>query len=480
LTGRQAASLVRKLALALSEAHQRGVIHRDLKPGNVMIDKRGEPMVMDFGLARRARGGDARLTQAGTLLGTPAYMPPEQIRGDLEATGPASDIYSLGVILYELLAGRPPFKGDPMAVLSQVLLDEPPPLTQFRSNLEPDLETICRKAMAKKPEDRFRAMAEFAGVLQGFLRNTMATTKQSRPAKASDETEAAQAKWKQVAAPATVPLAAGPSKNPIRKRLLWPWLAGGLAAAALVVGVLLLLPRDKEPVVNESEKERVPAAPPPDLLADPVIPKPAPAVVETVQRLFNGKNLSGWETAGVPPDQWRVEPDEILAVTNKPDSLPSRLLTERDYTDFLLTFEFQLAPGSAGSLVVRTFPGAPKSLTIPIQDDASPEFSKLKWTLRTGALSELALGRRAELELAPGWNLMKIELRGWSLRVEVNGKETVRTNLTEDNVVPYLDGMPNGSGRIGLCSRQGSIRFRKLELADFTTKDAKPPRSDQS
>ncbi len=127
LTPRQAALLLRKLALALAEAHKRGVIHRDLKPGNVMIDRRGEPMVMDFGLARRARGGDARLTQLGTALGTPAYMPPEQISGDVAAMGPGSDVYSLGVILYELLTGRLPFSGDAMAMLSQVLLDEPSP-----------------------------------------------------------------------------------------------------------------------------------------------------------------------------------------------------------------------------------------------------------------------------------------------------------------------------------------------------------------
>ncbi len=154
----------------MQEAHKRGVIHRDLKPENVMIDRRGEPIIMDFGLARRTRGQDTRLTQQGSLLGTPAYMPPEQVSGDRNATGPASDIYSLGVILYELLTGRLPFHGDAMAMLSQVLMDEPPRPSTLRPGLEPEYEAICLKAMAKKIEDRYASMAEFAAALTDALR----------------------------------------------------------------------------------------------------------------------------------------------------------------------------------------------------------------------------------------------------------------------------------------------------------------------
>jgi serine/threonine protein kinase len=161
---RRAAALVRKIALALEEAHAKGVIHRDLKPGNVMLDERGEPVIMDFGLARRADVALA-LTQEGDLMGTPAYMPPEQIYGDVQAMGPACDIYSLGVMLYELVAGQPPFQGDVLALVSQISNDPPPPLSRFRPGLDPALDAICLRALAKQPAARFPSMRAFADAL---------------------------------------------------------------------------------------------------------------------------------------------------------------------------------------------------------------------------------------------------------------------------------------------------------------------------
>jgi serine/threonine protein kinase len=166
---REAAALVRTLALALDEAHRHGVIHRDLKPSNIMMNRRGEPMVMDFGLAREVRSDSARHTHQGTILGTPAYMAPEQARGDVAAMGPGCDIYSLGVILYELLAGRVPFEGPTMEVLVQQIRDEPPPLSPLRPDLDPQLEAICRKALAKELSRRFTSMAELAQTLEDYL-----------------------------------------------------------------------------------------------------------------------------------------------------------------------------------------------------------------------------------------------------------------------------------------------------------------------
>jgi class 3 adenylate cyclase/predicted Ser/Thr protein kinase len=176
--------LVQTLAGALDEAHRQGVIHRDLKPGNVLLNLRGEPIITDFGLARRLDRNDQRLTELGTVMGTPAYMPPEQVRGQSDAIGPLSDLYSLGIILYELLTGRVPFEGTIGNVLSQIVAPEPPPPpSHYRPDIDPRLEAICLRAIARKKEFRFASMREFADALGTFLQEkTTVTLTPEKPA----------------------------------------------------------------------------------------------------------------------------------------------------------------------------------------------------------------------------------------------------------------------------------------------------------
>jgi serine/threonine protein kinase/class 3 adenylate cyclase len=158
-------AVVRKVALALEEAHRRGVIHRDLKPSNILVDHRGEPIVMDFGLARRLHLPDeARLTTPGLIIGTPAYMPPEAVLGQAESS-PAGDVYSLGVILYELLAGRCPYAGPIPAVLASVISEAPPRPSTYQQGLDPRIDAVCARAMARAIHERFASMAEFAKAL---------------------------------------------------------------------------------------------------------------------------------------------------------------------------------------------------------------------------------------------------------------------------------------------------------------------------
>ncbi len=189
---RAAASLVRKVALALQEAHSHGVIHRDLKPANIMIDQRGEPIVMDFGLARQMNSVDqAQITHSGAIIGTPSYMSPEQVQGKTDEVGVASDIYGLGVILYQLLTGRLPFQGSMVSILAQIATQTPAPPSSFRDRLSPEIEAICLQAMAKRASDRFASMAEFAAALTQYLRKNPGRTDESRTSSAENKAASA-------------------------------------------------------------------------------------------------------------------------------------------------------------------------------------------------------------------------------------------------------------------------------------------------
>jgi hypothetical protein len=169
LTVRGAAELVASLAEAVSVAHSAGIVHRDLKPANILLTAGGTPKISDFGVARRL-AGKADLTATGTAVGTPSYMAPEQASGGAGAVGPATDVYGLGAVLYELLTGRPPFRAETaLETFRQVLADEPVPPSRLNSRVPRDLETVCLKCLHKESQGRYACAHALAEDLRRYL-----------------------------------------------------------------------------------------------------------------------------------------------------------------------------------------------------------------------------------------------------------------------------------------------------------------------
>lgn len=170
LPPRKAARILRAVARGIDYAHQHGILHRDLKPSNILVDQHGQPLVTDFGLAKRT-GQVAVITQTGDILGTPAYMAPEQAAGDRGQVGPASDVYSLGAILYHMLTGRPPFQAaSTVDTLLMVLEQDPVPPRMLNPHADRDLEMIAMRCLQKPADLRYATASDLANDLEAYLK----------------------------------------------------------------------------------------------------------------------------------------------------------------------------------------------------------------------------------------------------------------------------------------------------------------------
>jgi serine/threonine-protein kinase len=180
LPSRDAARILAAVARAIHFAHMRGVLHRDLKPSNILLDEQGEPHVTDFGLAKQMTDG-ATVTKTGAVLGTPAYMAPEQAAGVRGQVGPRSDVYSLGVILYHMLTGRPPFQAaSPAEMVMLVLEQDPVPPRMLNPKADRDLEMICLRCLQKPSDLRYASAAALADDLEAYLNDESIAARSGR------------------------------------------------------------------------------------------------------------------------------------------------------------------------------------------------------------------------------------------------------------------------------------------------------------
>jgi eukaryotic-like serine/threonine-protein kinase len=221
---------------ALDYSHRNGIVHRDIKPGNVMLTRTGDVKVMDFGIARAVSDAQATMTQTAQVIGTAQYLSPEQARG--ERVDARSDLYSTGCLLYELLTGRPPFTGDsPVAIAYQHVRENPVPPSRVDPEIPPWADSIVLKAMAKDPGDRYQSAGE--------MRNDIQRALQGMPVAAPTRFDAYQGTRRmgqatQMAGPtgAIPPYDYGPDDDRPGGRKKWPWIVAAIAAIAVIAGLI--------------------------------------------------------------------------------------------------------------------------------------------------------------------------------------------------------------------------------------------------
>ncbi|OZB29328.1 serine/threonine-protein kinase [Acidiphilium sp. 34-64-41] len=267
-TPADAVAMLESLLAGIAYSHDNGVIHRDIKPANVMITRDGRVKLADFGVARIE---SSSLTQAGTMIGTPSYMSPEQFMG--QTIDSRTDIYSAGVLLYQLLTGEKPFEGSVTAIMHKVLNTEPPPPSALSVSVAPALDAVVRRAMAKRPEDRFAGARDFAQA----LRDATAT---------ADDADATM-----IATPArpTIRVADEPAVRPRRTGLI-----AGIAGAALIAAGIAAFMVTRHPAPHA-------AAPPKTAAVARPVARPGGAALTGIVGTGEQQALNTAATSAIPP-----------------------------------------------------------------------------------------------------------------------------------------------------------------------------------
>ncbi len=514
-------------ARGLEAAHAQGVIHRDIKPGNLMIDPAGELRVLDLGLARVieasspfGRTADGSLTQTGSLMGTVDFLAPEQAE-NAKAADARSDIYSLGCTLYFLLTGKPPFAGD--TILKRLMAHQQrpaPSLRLARPEVSEALDEVFQRMMAKRPSDRPQTMSEVvlsleacrsssreAGDASADLKTFARTILKRAPERRRRGLDASifarpnpdpgdltfdpdltledlvgdyrkEGGREPIAEEKLPPIVSRPLPRRVRRR---PSSAPVGLIALAIVGVTLAAyafrpqagdERIEAPALEEGVSIQQ---------ADRPVPIPVAAKVEAsgFRPIFNGVDLSGWKAHPLQKGGWTVQ-DGVLVGSGP---MPSHLFTERDdYRDFRLHIQARINDGGNGGVFLRCPIFGPVR---PVQNPIWPvgyeaQVNSTHWnedrtgSLRAGAKGEPVVVVRESIVPAGQWFELELTARGNMIRIKVNDVVTA-TYIDENRLYDEGSIALQTVGRMRPDDKESVIEFRKIEIEELTA--APPPKA---
>ena len=455
----EAVRLVLQILRALDAAHAKEVIHRDLKPENVMLNKKHDPVIMDFGLARKTiASSDAGLTQ-GMIVGTAAYMSPEQATGKAGEIDQRSDLYAVGVMLFEMLTGEWPFTGGSIEVMGKKCVQEPPSPLTLNPALNPQLAAVCHKMIAKKNEDRYTTCAEIISALQGIgvhsVPPAVPTVNPGKPVlnvqieQRSPDTSAIRS----VSQPILKDSSRRIEKNPMppaassgilasimkmwnRQSSAVRWSTLGFVAFLFVTAAMAFfsaplpskIPAESNDALQHSHD-------------DPPVSVTVTTPDEPPQR--------HWRSFINPNSQWTTDGDELVQASFREDCV--FIFGDFDWTDYDFSFEVKLIKGEEVGLVYHLSETGHSDFVLG-------RYSGGDWDSAT--TTEHGKSRRVKEQFGG-----RLQLDRWyKLSVQVRG--TRCQCFRDDQLVFEFDNPQNLKGAVGLWTWRTSARFRNIRVYD--------------